>query len=369
MTKALTSDVVVVGAGIVGLAHAAEAVRRGLSVQVVERDAAAVGASVRNFGHACVTAQVGALRELAESSREGWLDTVSRAGFWAREAGAYVVARAADEMGVLEEFAAAEAGDVELLTGDEAARRIGRGTGDPLLGAAFLPRDLRVDPRTTVADLAAYLESTGVRFHWRHCVTGVGPGVVSTSRGEVRGDRIVVAVGHDLDHLFPTLADAHHLRRCRLSMALVEAPSLTTDAAVLTATSMLRYDGMARTTAARRVQARLTQERPELLDVAANVMMTRRPDGSVIVGDSHHDDVTTPPFLDEDVTDALLAEAGRVLGGPVRVRQRWQGVYASSPRTPLIRATPVPGVDVVTVSTGLGMTLSFGLARETFARG
>ncbi|WP_040157096.1 TIGR03364 family FAD-dependent oxidoreductase [Mobilicoccus massiliensis] len=366
----LVSDLVIVGAGIVGLAHAAEAVSRGLSVQIVERDAAAVGASVRNFGHACVTAQVGELRDLAESSREGWLAAASRAGFWAAEAGAVVVARASDEMGVLEEFAAAEGDAVELLSAEETARRLGRGAheGDPIRGGALLTRDLRVDPRTVVAELAAHLESVGVRIHWRHCVTGIEPGVVRTNRGDVRGERIVVAVGHDLDHLFPGVADAHELRRCRLSMALVDAPSLSTDAAVLTATSMLRYDGMAQTSAAGEVRARLERERPELLDVGANVMFTRRPDGTVLVGDSHHYDLATPPFLDEDVADALLAEVARVVGGSLRVRQRWQGVYASSPSTPLVRETPMSGVDVVTVSTGVGMTLAFGLARATLAR-
>ena len=46
---ALESDVCVVGAGIVGLAHALEARARGLTVTVVERHERAVGASVRNF--------------------------------------------------------------------------------------------------------------------------------------------------------------------------------------------------------------------------------------------------------------------------------------------------------------------------------
>ena len=48
------------GAGVVGLAHAWHATRVGLRVVVVERDEHAVGASVRNFGHICTTAQAGA---------------------------------------------------------------------------------------------------------------------------------------------------------------------------------------------------------------------------------------------------------------------------------------------------------------------
>ena len=50
-------DVLVVGAGIVGLAHAYEAAKRGLTVCVVDRDAACVSASIRNFGFVTVTGQ------------------------------------------------------------------------------------------------------------------------------------------------------------------------------------------------------------------------------------------------------------------------------------------------------------------------
>jgi D-hydroxyproline dehydrogenase subunit beta len=48
-------DLAVVGAGIIGLATALAAVRRGLRVVVVDRDAQANGASVRNFGFITVT--------------------------------------------------------------------------------------------------------------------------------------------------------------------------------------------------------------------------------------------------------------------------------------------------------------------------
>ena len=72
-TRERSADLVVVGAGIVGLSHALHAVRAGLRVVVVERDERAVGASVRNFGHVCTTAQAGEVLELALVAREEWL--------------------------------------------------------------------------------------------------------------------------------------------------------------------------------------------------------------------------------------------------------------------------------------------------------
>ena len=120
MTAIVGCDVLVVGAGIVGLAHAAEKVDRGLSVVVIDRDACAVGASVRNFGHACVTAQTGELLELAHVARERWLAQGRDAGFSCLESGALAVAQSPAELAVLEEFSSMrEPGEVRLLSAIE----------------------------------------------------------------------------------------------------------------------------------------------------------------------------------------------------------------------------------------------------------
>src|SRR5215469_2295765 len=80
-TAAISADLVVVGAGIVGLAHAIEAQARGLSVAVIERDACAVGASVRNFGHVGTTVHAGQAGTYAEAARDRWLSLAPKAGF------------------------------------------------------------------------------------------------------------------------------------------------------------------------------------------------------------------------------------------------------------------------------------------------
>jgi len=149
---------VVVGAGIVGLGHAVAALRRGLTVALVDRASGIAGASVRNSGHLCVTGVEGEARAYAELARELWLTLAPEAGFWLRESGTVVVARAEDELAVLEEFRERRGGqDARILTTAEVRDRVPVADG-VAVGGAFLPADLQVDPREAAAAIARWLD-------------------------------------------------------------------------------------------------------------------------------------------------------------------------------------------------------------------
>lgn len=363
------TDLLVVGAGIVGTAHAVEAARAGMTVRVLERDARAVGASIRNFGHACVTAQADDLLETALDSRDGWLAAAAESGIWAREAGAVVVARTNAELGLLEEFRDRRGAElVELLDAAGTAAHIGDPAADAgILGGAFLPADLRVDPRTAVGGITSALAARpGVEVLFRTAVGRIGDGEVDTARGTFTADHVVVCTGHDLDQLLPDLADQYRVRRCALEMASADAiPGLRTDSALLTGYSMVRYGGFSTLPSGSVVAHELAGRRPDLVGVDANIMLTTRPDGTLLLGDSHHRDLTVDPFLDEDVSTLLLDElASLVSPSGFRVRQRWQGVYASSPDTDLVVQRVHPRTTAAVVTTGIGMTMSFGVARR-----
>src|SRR5437763_10688869 len=113
-------DVAVVGGGIVGLAHAWAAARRGLSVALFERDPRARGAAVRNFGMGWPVGQPpGEPLRLALHSRTRWLELAERAGVWAHPCGSLHLAYRDDERAVLEEFVAGDTApdrDCRLLT-------------------------------------------------------------------------------------------------------------------------------------------------------------------------------------------------------------------------------------------------------------
>nr|WP_235497633.1 TIGR03364 family FAD-dependent oxidoreductase [Frankia sp. R43] len=355
------ADVVVVGAGIVGLAHAFDAHTRGQSVVVVERDDRAVGASVRNFGHGCVTAQSGPALDYALRARARWTQLGKDAGFTVREAGTLVLARHADELAVLDEFAQIRGDDVVLLDAAETSRRAP--FAGPALGGAWFPLDLCIDARAAAGAIAAWLAAHGVRFHWNTAVGGIETGAVHTSRGTIGAGRTVVCVGHNVDRLFPDLAADHGVRRCALRMLRVRDPhELPIDPAILTGHSLLRYSGFDECPSLPALRDRIAREAPRAVEAGLNLMFTQRPDGSLTIGDTHDYALTPAPFTDERRDELVLAETARLLGvARLDVLERWRGVYASAPQ-PFLIAAPTAGVRVVSVTSGIGMTTALGLA-------
>lgn len=365
-------DLVIIGAGIVGLAHAEEAIRAGLSVAVVDRSHRPIGASVRNFGHICLTPQSGPAAEFVEQSRDRWLRMAAGARFRLRECGTSIVARRPEEVAVLAEFVD-QLGDPEravLLDRDQLLARV---PVDPrgVLGGAFLPYDLQVDPRDAAPAIADWLAGLGVDFFRRTAAHGVESGAVHTARGSLGAERIVVATHHDIDELFPSIAEETGIVRCRLHMARVEADlraPLTTP--LLTGWSLLRYSGFSQTSGAAALRDRFAAERPDGLALDLNQMYTQRADGSLIIGDTHERAVDAPPFQSESGFELLLELTGDLFGTDrLRVLERWQGIYASAPEQEFMITEPLPGVHVVVVTTGIGMTIGPGLPQRVLDTG
>ncbi|WP_440709947.1 TIGR03364 family FAD-dependent oxidoreductase [Herbiconiux sp. YIM B11900] len=363
-------DVVVVGAGIVGLGAALAAVDRGCSVLVIDRASEIAGATVRNFGHLCFTPQSGIARDYGLTSRGIWLRLAREAGFWIDDAGTLVVARHDDELRLLRELAGQRApraaGDpveVELLTAAEIEEHAALPAGTAV-GGARLPRDLQVDPRFAAGAIRDHLQTRGVEFRMRTAAGRIRSGRVETSRGPIDAGLVVVAVNHDIDQLFPALAERHGVIRCGLDMLRVTADlPRPLGGPLLTGWSLIRYSAFTGTSASTAVRARLTGDRPDLAALDLNQMYTQRPDGSLILGDSHWKGESVSPFQPEAASTAFLAEFEVLFERPPAVVERWQGVYATAPEEFLVEEVE-PGVLVTVVTTGIGMTTGLGLAEH-----
>ncbi|MFJ4222888.1 TIGR03364 family FAD-dependent oxidoreductase [Microbacterium sp. NPDC089695] len=357
-----SADLVVVGSGIVGLGAAYAAARRGLRVVVVDRSAAPVGATIRNFGHLCIGAQSGEARRYADLSRELWLRLARDAGFWLRESGTLVAARHDDEMAVLAH--AARDGGIRMLDADE-LRRLAPLRAEGLVGGAHIETDLQTDPRAAAPAIVRHLAALGVEFRFRTAVTEVSTGIVRTTRGTIAAGAVVVAANHDIDQLMPELAERAGVERCALDMMriAVDLPR-PLSAPLLTGWSLVRYGRFSAGAAGQAVRERLHAERPDLAALDLNQMYTQLPDGTLILGDSHATAAAPEPFQPEAAFSAFLTEAESLFDmRALRVLERWQGVYAKGPQDFLVDRG-VEGVLVLAATTGIGMTTGLGLAEE-----
>jgi glycine oxidase len=212
-------DVVVVGAGAIGLASAWRIAERGLSVCVLERaPVPGAGASGVAAGMlAPVTeAEWGAraLLDLNLDSAARWpgfadeLRAASGRDVGYHRGGALVVAADrddAEELRRLHAFQESLGLDVEWL-GPRAARQLEPALSPRIAGAIHAPHEAQADPRALVGALSAALASAGGEVVCGVNVCGLTGDGVDTDRGPVHAAQVVVAAGawsSDLDGAAP----------------------------------------------------------------------------------------------------------------------------------------------------------------------
>ncbi len=366
-----TYDLAVVGAGIVGLACALAAARGGKRVVVIDRDAQANGASIRNFGFITVTGQErGAMWRRATRTRDIWAEVVADAGVPVPHQGLLMAARRPESVAVLDAFLKTEMGEAcRLLTSAEVKAAHPEISTPDLLAALWSPHELRVESREAIPRLAAWLaEKHGVAFHWGSAVLAVETSQVHTTDGVIEADAIAVCPGDDLYTLFPEQIAAAGVTRCKLQMLRLADPGFRLSAGVMSDLGLVRYAGYAALPEAAPLRARLEREQAAQLDNGVHLIVVQSDDGSLVVGDSHHYAATPDPFSHQAVDQLILEEFTAVFGrDPPATLERWTGTYASASDRTVLVDEPMDSVRLVMVTTGAGASTGFGLGEEVVA--
>ncbi len=371
MSPSSSFDLAVVGGGIVGLGCALAAAKRGKRVVVIDRDAQANGASVRNFGLVTVTGQAsGETWRRARRSRDVWVEVASDAGLPILQETLLLPVRRPQSVAVLEAFMTTETAEGCRLLSPEDLRRLQPELAtSAVLAALWSPHELRLESREAIPRLASWLEDRHkVRFLRQTAALGVETSRIATARGEVRAEAIVVCPGDDLVSPFPDRIAALGLTRCRLQMLRLEASGLRLSASVMSDLGLVRYAGYAALPEAAPLAACLDAEQPHHLRHGVHLIVVQSADGSLVVGDSHHYSATPSPFASDAVDRLILHEFEAVFGRRApSVTERWTGTYASAVGGEVVLDAPMPGVRLAMVTTGAGASIGFALGEEVVA--
>ncbi|GGK01564.1 TIGR03364 family FAD-dependent oxidoreductase [Pseudomonas matsuisoli] len=363
-------DLLIVGAGILGLAHAWAGVRRGLKVRVFERSDRALGASVRNFGQALVTGQApGPMLDLARQSHGLWCELGKAAGLSLKQKGSLIFARSEAEEAMLEAFCAGRGRElgyrVELLRGAE-LRDLYGGCFAHHRAALHGMDDQQLFSREALPQMVEYLRGLGVDFHFSTLVRDVDEGIAQTTAGRFTARHIVVCSGHDYQTLLAEPMATLRPSVCRLQMlrARLDQP-LDLQHAVLTGLSCVHYGAFADLPEAEAIRQEIRREQPALEAFGIHLLVSPTPYGDLIIGDSHDYGSDAQPFNTEAVDELLVDLAEHTLGGRLHVLERWQGVYGARGPGPFSVLRAGKGVTGVLMHTGLGMSVGLGLGERT----
>jgi FAD dependent oxidoreductase TIGR03364 len=367
------ADVAIVGGGIVGLAFAWEAARRGRSVVLFERTAVPQGASVRNFGMVWPIGQIpGHDYARALRSRERWLELRDRANVWVEECGSLHVAHEDDEDALLREFA--ERGSARgiactYLPAAETAQRFPVVNPNGLRGALFSPTELAVNPPAAIARIPHFLAETyGVTLRLGAAVVGIEMPDLHLASGERwQAEQVFVCSGVDFETLFPAVFATSGIRRCKLQMMKTQPQpaNYRIGPHLAGGLTLCHYKSFEVCSSLPALKARVAATMPDYVKYGIHVMASQNDLGEVVIGDSHEYDDAIRLFDKTAIDELILSYLRKIALLPDwKLAARWHGIYAKHPGQSFVYAEPQPGCLIATAPGGAGMTLAFGFARE-----
>jgi FAD dependent oxidoreductase TIGR03364 len=365
--------VAIVGAGIIGLAHAYLAARAGHRVAVFERTPLPMGASLRNFGMIWPIGQsAGQLHRFALRSRSLWLEVLRTARIHHRETGSIHAAYSEQEAAVGREFstkAPAFGYECAWLSTEQALACTHALVPEGLAGALWSSTEFTVDPRQFLREFPEFLtKQFGVTFYFNSPVQRVEPHKLKTPELRCEAEYIVIAGGDDFQTLFPEHFRRSGVSRCKLQMmrTISQPDGWLLGPSLAFGLTFLHYPSFEICDSRVALKTHIERTMPEFVRKGIHVLVSQSADGQLTLGDSHKYGLEVSPFDDPVINELILRYARARLKVPsLQIAEQWHGVYASHPDQPWLLITPCEDVRILTVTRGNGMTMSFGLAEQT----
>jgi len=364
--------ILIVGGGIIGTAHAFEAIKAGHQVIQLERDEVARSASVRNFGLVWVSGRKsGAELQAAVRARQLW-DEIHLAipEMLFRANGSLTLAINKEEIAVMEECLRKEDASLrqwQILDREE-TQKINPALRGNYLASLWCPLDATVEPGSVLHSMREHL-LRNERYLWRNNLDVVdvhsseSKAVIVARNGEVfEGDIAIICPGADHTSLFKEQLDTAPLRRVRLQMMSTAPLDEVLTTSIADGDSMRYYPGY---------EVPMRDNLPPQHHIASTnhmqLLMVQRADGSLTIGDTHE---YAEPFefkLDEDPYTYLHEVASNLLGKKLPpIARRWDGIYSQRTDGAVCdRRKMSHNIISVTGPGGRGNTLAPAIAEET----
>jgi FAD dependent oxidoreductase TIGR03364 len=365
-------DDVIIGAGIVGLAHAYHLGRLGRRVLVLERHPRAMSASVRNFGMLWPIGQPeGSMLNMASRSLFHWRKVIADSGVWSDDSGSLHLAYHDDEAAVLREFASEISDGCRKCSLVEPSK-IGNYSDyvitDGIKLAMHSSTEICVDPREVLRVVPEWLSRVyDVTFRYDCAATALCPPMVVAGGREWLAGHVWVCCGDEFQALLVDEFVDSGLSQCKLQMmrTIPMEENCRLGPMLAGGLTLRHYKSFERCPTLPALKARFLRSFLEYEKFGIHVMASQYGAGEIIIGDSHEYGSSVTPFNKAKIDDLILSYLKTFMRLPeIQIGERWFGTYAKHPTDNFFVRHVLGNTTIVTGLGGAGMTLSFGLAEK-----
>ncbi|HAV4216937.1 TIGR03364 family FAD-dependent oxidoreductase [Acinetobacter baumannii] len=375
-------DLIVVGAGILGLSAAIQAQEQGLKVCIFEKNTKPVGATHRNFGMvgtSTLTHPEQQWRKYALETRSFYQRIQAETDIsFAQRQGVYL-ANTALEWQVLNEFAEHANNyqiPVHLFSHEELVSEFSYlNPSQQFQGGLVFEEDYSVEPHVIGQRLLAYAERNGVEIYTNACVVQTqyqqeSCQVRLASGKAYRANKVLICHGEVIDVLYPDLLQSLNLKRCGLQMALTQPFHQNLNASLYSGLSISRYPAFEICPShAELVKA---SQQGFIKEFGIHILIKQNEFGELIVGDSHeyHSINEAPQFEQrEEINEFIQAYCHEKLGLTLPpIQKRWNGYYLTHEHELACVTEAEKNIFLVSAIAGKGMTTGAGFMQEVLTQ-
>ncbi|MEX0314887.1 MAG: TIGR03364 family FAD-dependent oxidoreductase [Allomuricauda sp.] len=376
-------DVIVIGGGVLGTFHAFHALKLGLKVCLVEKDAFPRGATTQNFGQVVPSGMNLRWQKYGRESLRIYKEIQSLFDITVRQNGTVYLASNEEEEQLLVELRAINSNNdycSKMLTQKECLEKYPGLQESYVKAGLFFPEEVTVEPRTMIHKLQKYLvDQVGLEirtnFSVIHCEkTDRAIEVRSSGGQEIRAEKVIVCNGNDFKTLYPEVFENSDLEISKLQMMQTKPQqNYTLKGSILTGWSIRRYEAFSECPSYQQVKSNEPKDSPQK-KWGVHILFKQATDGSVILGDSHqYADATNIDDLgydlDMDIDYFMLQEAKKIIQLPnYEIQRRWYGMYSQCKSKDIFNTTIDENIHIVTGIGGKGMTGSAGYSKKNITK-
>lgn len=375
---------IVVGGGVLGTFHAYHALKKGLSVAIIEKNNQPQGATVRNFGQVVPSGMNQKWQNFGRESLAIYKEIQNQFDISIRQNGTIYIASNDEEVQLIEELHQINKNNnysSELLTKEKClGKYAGLRNGYCKVGL-FFPEEVTVEPRTMIHRLHEFMRQDLVAdIFYNTTIINVeeinGEVIATSSEGtELKAEKVIICNGSDFKALFPKIYNENDLVVSKLQMMQTkpQPSSYKLNGSILTGLTIRRYEAFEECASWRGIKSK---ENPNSFEkkFGIHILFKQALDGSVILGDSHEyadakniDDLGFD--LKDEIDNFMISEAKKIIDLPTyEISHRWAGFYSQCKTTDIFEYSIGDNIHIITGIGGKGMTGSAGFSKESISK-